>query len=180
MTIPNDELAFRERDGAWAGQVRFAVVLRDTTGDEAFRAESDLAPRAKSGLDAKDHAILQMIRERAAVAPGSYRLEITVTDQGAGKPGLLDRIRHLRARGSVETWIEVPRFAPDSLSVSTSCWCATHASPRTTIRGPGAGSTSIPIPRASTVWLCPASAASRRCRRVATGKEGDTFLVQLQ
>src|SRR5262249_38249899 len=80
VAVPNDELAFQDQEGTWQGSLRFQVVLRDTTGDEVYHGASDLKAAAKDRLDATDHSILQEIRERAQLAPGAYRLEVTITD----------------------------------------------------------------------------------------------------
>ena len=182
VAVPNDEMTFHEGKGedGWAGDVQFQVVLRDTTGDEAFHAETDLTPRAKTRLDATDHAILQMIRERALVVPGRYRLEVTVTDRRATKPGLLDRIRKVKSRGSVEAWIDVPRLSSDSLTLSDLVLVRDARVAEENDAWARRGVDFDPNPSRFYGLALP----QVRCfAEVSTGRdwqEGDTYLVQLQ
>lgn len=180
VALPNDEIGFRERDGAWVGEVHFDVVLRDSTGDEAFRSGSDLSPQAQARLDAEDHAILQMIRERATLTPGRYRLEVALTDRGTDKPGLLDRIRNVKSRGRIETWIEVPRFSADSLAVSD---LVLVRSARVAADGDAWARRGVDFDPNPPRYYGLALPQVRCFAEVSSGHDwqaGDTFLVQLQ
>ncbi len=108
LAVPNDQLAFRHEEETWRGELRFEVTFRDEHGDEVFATSSDLQPVAAERLDAEDRAIVQAIRERALLRPGLYHLEVRLTDLRSERTGLLDRIRNLRNKGRVETWIRVP------------------------------------------------------------------------
>ena len=115
LAVTNDQIEFDPDEGGegFAGNLHWDVVFRDGNGDEAFHGESDLMPTARERLDAEDRGIVQNIRERAALAPGAYRLEIRLTDRLGDKPGLFDRMRNKKKEGTLETWVEVPAL-PES------------------------------------------------------------------
>lgn len=117
--VGNDQLAFEEGDGeVLTGEVRFAVTLRDETGEEAFSVESVLEPRAASRLESDDPLVVQALRESALLAPGLYSLEVEITDENALRTGLINRMRGRHKAGRVEGSVEVRDLSGPGLQLS--------------------------------------------------------------
>lgn len=119
LSISNDQLAFEPvEEESFEGSLFTEAVIRAPDGEEVFRQETELSPRAGSELDSGDRAIVQLVRETVALAPGRYHLWLKVVDRWSEKDGLWHKIRGTKKKGEVSTWFEVASLDSPELKLS--------------------------------------------------------------
>ncbi|MEZ5065523.1 MAG: GWxTD domain-containing protein [bacterium] len=118
LSVANDQLVFEPVEEGFRGRIQLKTVVRDSTGHEVVNQEANLEPVAATRLDASDHGIQQVVRKQWELPPGKYHLEVSLTDEQALRPGLLNRMRNRHKKGEIETWFRVREFSPEEFQLS--------------------------------------------------------------
>lgn len=120
--VPNEQIRFvavgKDKAGALAGRLRYAVEVIDTTGKVIESTEKTVAVSAPSAEDAVDRTVVQVLQSRVSVAPGRYTIGVTIDDLNARKRTLLSYILRRHRRGRVEVAVDSKEFRDGEIAIS--------------------------------------------------------------
>ena len=117
-TVPNEQLRFVERGGAYLGKLRYRVVFKDGDDRTVETSDKTVEVEAASAEDGAKMTVVQVLQSRVSVPPGKYRVTVTLEDLNARKKTLLSYILRRRKSGKADLAVDSREFRAGELALS--------------------------------------------------------------
>jgi GWxTD domain-containing protein len=116
--MPNEQIKFIDAAGGFKGDLRYEVLVFDMEGEEIARTEKDLEVFADTETETEERGIIQVFQSSFEVAPGRYRVQVTIEDQNAMKKAIVSYLLKKKNTGTAEIEIVSKEFERGTVAVS--------------------------------------------------------------
>jgi GWxTD domain-containing protein len=116
--VPNEQIQFVEKNGAFIGNLKYTVEVMDGDGRVLETTEKTVVVGAPSADDAVQRMSVQVLQSKIDVAPGAYRIKVTLKDLNAKKKTLLSYILKSLKTGETEVLVDSRPFNAGQVQIS--------------------------------------------------------------
>jgi len=116
--VPNEQLEFLAQDQGFVGKLKYAVNLVDSLGRNVESSERTMEVFAPSSDDAASKNVVQVLQSKLSVAPGRYRVRVSLTDLNARKKTILSYVFKRYRTGKADVAVNSRPFAEGRVSIS--------------------------------------------------------------
>jgi GWxTD domain-containing protein len=116
--VPNAQIRFLAEGEGYKGRLRYAVSFSGPDGKEVQGSSKKIEVGAASAEDATDRTVVQVLQSRIQVAPGDYRVRVTIEDLNARKKTILSYVLRRYKKGAVDMPVTSRSFSQGELAIS--------------------------------------------------------------
>ena len=116
--VPNEQIQFLDKKGAFIGNLKYTVDVMDQEGKVIESTEKTVDVGAPTAEDALQRTSVQVLQSKVAVAPGAYKIKVTLKDLNAKKKTLLAYVLRTLKSGEVEVSVDSKQFQAGQVEMS--------------------------------------------------------------